>query len=253
MKNTRFLKNVNLPEGAVAAAAVSSLHKEVLNCLKEWGIEPICIEPCKELPEPICSHADLICHPVGDKKVIVAKSAKKISQLFRGNGAEVIESEQSPGIFYPKDVGLCAARIGKRLIANPETLDKSILNICKEKKLELLPVRQGYAKCSTAIVDNHSIITSDCGIAKVAKAAGLAVLRIRPGFIELPGYDTGFIGGCCGLIAKKRMLFSGRIEEHPDYIGIKAFLEERQIEIVSVDIKLRDIGGILPIKEFYEL
>lgn len=251
MKKTHFLEHPNLPEGTVATAAVSSLHKALHRCMREWGTEPLLITPSAYLPKAVCSHADLLCHPLGGNKVIVARGEKNIYFDIQSIGAQAVESTSIPGAVYPRDVPLCAARVGRFLIANPGTTDRSILEDGAARRLQLLPVRQGYTRCSVAVVDARSIITSDAGIAKAALAAGMDVLQIRPGFIELPGYDTGFIGGCCGLIAKDRMLFCGAVERHPDYRAIRSFLEKRRIAIVSVpDMTLTDVGGILPLQEY---
>ena len=46
---------------------------------------------------------------------------------------------------------------------------------------------------------------------------GIDVLLIRPGYIELPGYPYGFIGGTNGNLSKDIIVFSGSLKEHPDY------------------------------------
>ena len=66
---------------------------------------------------------------------------------------------------------------------------------CEEKKLTYHAVKQGYAKCSTVLVNEQACITADTSIAAAVKQCGLDVLQIRPGFVELPGYPYGFLGG----------------------------------------------------------
>ena len=55
--------------------------------------------------------------------------------------------------------------------------------------------RQGYSRCSVCVVSDNAIITADEGICRSAEAHGVDVLKIRPGYIDPPGFDYGFIGG----------------------------------------------------------
>ena len=82
--------------------------------------------------------------------------------------------------------------------------------------LELIPVKQGYAKCSLCIVSENAVITADEGLAYTLCRAGLDVLKIIPGCIRLPGYGYGFIGGCCGKLDAATMAFAGDPLTHPD-------------------------------------
>ena len=76
------------------------------------------------------------------------------------------------------------------------------------------------------------------------------MLKIQKGFISLPGYDYGFIGGCCGKLSKNILAFTGKIESHPDYNNIKDFCRNYNVNVLSLtNDDLLDIGGILPIAE----
>ena len=66
----------------------------------------------------------------------------------------------------------------------------------------------------------------------------------------LPGYDTGFVGGCCGLIDKGLLAFTGSIEKFHQGERIIDFLQQHGIRFCSLtDGPMRDIGGILPLME----
>ena len=209
------------------------------------GTEPLLITPSAYLPKAVCSHADLLCHPLGGNKVIVARGEKNIYFDIQSIGAQAVESTSIPGSGLSQGCPIVRRACGKVPDCKSRHHRPQHSGRRWARRLQLLPVRQGYTRCSVAVADARSIITSDAGIAKAALAAGMDVLQIRPGFIEPPGYDTGFIGGCCGLIAKDRMLFCGAVERHPDYRAIRSFLEKRRIAIVSVpDMTLTDVGGI---------
>jgi len=88
--------------------------------------------------------------------------------------------------------------MGSRLVCNEQAAAPELLEAARRMGLELIPVKQGYAKCSLCIVSENAVITADEGLAYTLCRAGLDVLKIIPGCIRLPGYGYGFIGGCGG-------------------------------------------------------
>ena len=145
---------------------------------------------------------------------------------------------------YPGDIAYNAACTGRFLIHNLKYTAPHILEYAKAAGMSLVNVKQGYAKCSTVIVDKDSIITYDQGIAKACGSAGLDVLTIRPGHILLPGYDTGFIGGTSGRIGNT-ICFNGDLSAHPDGEAIADFISERGLKVRAfADWPLTDIGSI---------
>ena len=108
--------------------------------------------------------------------------------------------------FYPHDILLNVFRLGQHCFGLV-TCAAEIRSFCEENNLMFHSVKQGYAKCSTVLVNEQACITADVSIAAAVKQCGLDVLQIRPGFVELPGYPYGFPGrrqrktffGCVGL------------------------------------------------------
>ena len=106
-------------------------------------------------------------------------------------------------------------------------------------------VKQGYACCSIVPVDEDSIITADRGIARAAEAAGIRVLTVEAGHVELPGYDTGFLGGTSGRVGDE-IIFNGDLSAHPDFEAIRDFIGSRGLKIKYFEsYPLRDIGSII--------
>lgn len=247
---TRFIEIPNLPEKDVAVAAASGTYAEIISRLNDYGIEVLQIQPSKQLSKPVCCHTDMLCHHLGSNQIVVAKDEIQLIKELKKLNFNVIESSKSLSYDYPHDVYLNAARVGNYLFAGKE-LDTAIVKYYNDIKVKIEFVRQGYAKCSVAVIDRNSIITADKSIAEVAGNLGINVLQVTPGFIKLEGYDYGFIGGCCGFIGKNKIAFTGSLREHPDYLKIKFFIESRGIEIVTLtNGELMDIGGIIPLKEF---
>lgn len=143
---------------------------------------------------------------------------------------------------YPKNIAFNAACTGKYFIHDLSHTCMRVLSTARLLNMTLINVRQGYTKCSVVVVDENSIITYDEGIAK-ACAAGLSVLLVSPGHVELPDYDTGLIGGTSGRIGDE-VIFNGNLAAHPDFERIRDFIEARGLKCVWFsDYPLTDIGS----------
>jgi len=141
-----------------------------------------------------------------------------------------------------------AARVGKWLICNKAFTDESIISSTSSKYI--IDTSQGYAKCSTLVVDENSIVTADIDIATKSKACGIDVLKIEQGSIKLDGYNYGFIGGCGAKIDENTMYFTGDIKSHLQGNIISEFINNKGIKIISGSSKeLIDIGSIIVLKE----
>lgn len=246
----RFISTPNLPESDVALSAVSGTYPAITDALRARKIDIIPVMPCKTLDAPVSDHADMLLHHLGGDRVVVAKGEETLKIKLEQYGFQAAYSNVCVESLYPQDVKLNCARIGRRqLIGNGKTMDVAIQEFCVCNQIELINVKQGYAKCSTVVVDSKSIITADPSIAAAATNAGIDVLKITPGYVNLEGYEYGFLGGTCGMIAKGKLAFTGSIQNHPDYNEIKNFCNYKNVELVSlVEGPLLDIGGILPLK-----
>lgn len=121
----------------------------------------------------------------------------------------------------------------------------------EKQGVKMIHVKQGYAKCSVCIVDENAIITSDRGIAKVAKNTGFEVMVIEPGFIQLRGLNYGFIGGATGLLDKDALGFAGDLTAHKNGLIIKDFLWTKGKTCIGLgELSLSDVGSIIPLKEY---
>ncbi len=245
-----FIKTPNLPQSDVALIAISDTYPKIIDALKTLGIETIEVEACLNLSKPVSSHADMLCHHIGKNHIIVATGDGDLKAKLESYGFDAVSSNKCISKLYPYDVPLNAARVGNYLIANQAALDNTIMDYCEENGIEIVHVKQGYTKCSTIVVDEHSIITADQSIEKAARAARIDTLLIEQGYITLPGCGYGFIGGACGFISKDKIAFTGNIHSHPSYAKMKNFLGRKGIQMISLtDDDLIDIGGIIPLKE----
>ncbi len=124
------------------------------------------------------------------------------------------------------------------------------MNPAEKDGLTIIPVKQGYTKCSICIADENSIITDDESIFKSAQNYFDDILLISKGSVRLKEMNYGFIGGCTGKIDKNKIAFNGRIESHDDHNLIIDFLDRHNITAVELlNDRLTDIGSIIPVCE----
>ena len=247
----RFINCPNLPEADVALVAMSGTYPKIMDALHKINRTVLPIKPCKNLALPVCTHADMLCHHLGNNAIVVAKGEEYLKTALEHYGFRTVYSNSNLERDYPKDVALNAARIGGKLIANQKMLDTVIADYCRKNQIAILFAKQGYTKCSSVVISENAIITEDPSIAATAAGAEINVLKIRPGFVKLEGYEYGFLGGACGMIGKNTLAFTGTIESHPDFLNIKAFCDHQNVQLISLTKDpLTDVGGILPLKTF---
>ena len=237
----------NLPQ-KTALLALCGRWPPMLHALRSRGVEVVELQPSPLLPAPIAHHADILCCHCAENTVVSCD--RTLTDRLLSYGINVAESALTPGSVYPDDCGLNCLVLGDIALGRTSSLDPALLELLRSRVVELINTRQGYARCSVAPVDSHSVITADRGIAGRLTAAGFDVLLISPGGIALDGYDTGFIGGCCGKLSANRMLFCGDLMTHPDGGSIAGFLAERGVSYeCSHDGILTDFGGFIPLCE----
>jgi hypothetical protein len=187
-----------------------------------------------------------------DTKGIVAPPVSGHPDMFMcrlgiGDGAPIFFAEPNElGPGYPADILFNAACTGLFFIHSLKHTSPELLKKALSLGMMTIDVKQGYTKCSTVIVDEHSLITYDEGIASAcAGINSLDVLLVSPGGVSLPGYPTGFIGGASGRIGDE-VIFNGDLSLHPDFNSIRGFIEARGLRCVWFpEYPLTDIGSII--------
>lgn len=245
-----FILNPHIPTKKVTLAAVSNKYSIIIQQLEKLHIHVLPVCPNKKLAYPVQSHADMLFCVLKGKRVLVANNSQKLFDDLQNNGFIVTKTGQNLMTTYPKDVLLNAILLKNYFIGNIKFVDTMLQQWVTQQKLHIIHVPQGYTKCSVAILNHHAVITTDIAIAKQLALYKFDVLWIDPRDILLEGYDYGFIGGCCGLIDKQTIAFTGTIKKHRDYDKITAFLKKHHIESVYLtNGRLIDVGGIIPLKQ----
>lgn len=241
-----FVDTPHLPQGRVRKLILGEKYKNVLNMpLISLNIEPIWLKCNDSVDKRLSGHCDLMAVHLGNDILAVQDGTTADCDFF--DNMDVIKVEKPISSNYPFDAHLNICIVGEYLIYNPKSADSRVSGLINKVKLTC---RQGYTKCSIAVVDERSIITSDRKIAAIASAAGLDVLLVREDITALDGFEHGFIGGASFKISRSIMAFTGIVDDENEKNKIERFLSDRGITALYLTkLKLFDIGSAIPITE----
>lgn len=231
------------------AVLSQSAPQELFQALQARGHTPLPLPPHPALPKAVASHPDMLLffaeHAIFTTRDYYCMAKKELDTVSAAAQKELRFVRKALSADYPNDVLLNALPMGNRLICNAKHTAQEILEATVG---EIIDVRQGYCKCNAVPISDDALLTSDPSIAKKASDVGLDVLRLREGFVALPPYSTGFLGGASDFspYAKRtEICFSGNLELHPDKERIAAFCAKYHREPVSLcKTPLLDIGTI---------
>lgn len=212
--------------------------------LENLGLKVLVCPPSPLLYEAVCGHPDMLLHIIDSKTIMVHKDMdKNFVEILKTLDFDVVFSLNSLKENYPEDIILNSINFPKLFIHNLKYTDNNLLSYMKNKIS--INVKQGYTKCSTAIVSKNSVITSDKTIAKALSKENMDVLLLPPGDILLPGLNYGFIGGCCGLIDENSMAFYGDLNYYAFGKEVLNFLKKYGVEPIFLKKgKLIDRGSL---------
>jgi hypothetical protein len=195
------------------------------------------LPPYEKLPVPVCGHPDLLVFYDGETLYTFLDYYRAHLPLFESLPCRVRPLALEAGA-YPFDLPLDVLLFGGALIGREEFIP---LELSEGRRV--VSVKQGYAKCSS-LVFGGCLVTADGGIARAGRVLGGEVCQICPGFIALPGYDCGFIGGASGVVGQE-VLFFGDPTRHPDGERILSLISASGFEWKGLsDLPLTDYGGL---------
>lgn len=211
------------------------------------GFSVVKLPPHPALPRPVASHPDMLVFFAHDAifctRPYFEIAQKELETISARCQKPIRLVSDEVGSVYPRDILLNAAPLGDRLICHPKHTARELTALC-----EVVPVKQGYAKCSTVILGSRAIITEDTSIAQAAEQHGIDVLRIFPNAVHLEGYDTGFLGGAASLApygGTDNIYFCGDLNSHPNAREIQLFCKQHGFSAVSLSNEpLTDVGTI---------
>ena len=199
--------------------------------------------------DAVSTHPDMqICHIGGGDFVAeptIYQYYKKHLEIY---GVNVTKGKKIISSNYPEDISYNVVITENFLMHNQKYTDDIINKHVRSLDMSIYNVKQGYTKCATCIIDKNALITSDEGIYKICLQNGIDCLLVEKDTIKLGDRNDGFIGGCCGMIGYKTLLFCGDISAHKSYTEIMKFTERYNVKIVSSSNEvLTDVGSIIPV------
>ena len=249
----RFVETPNLPVCASTVIIGEKYCNILQNGIKSPGINALFMPDNPYVDDRLSGHADLSVLHLGGNRLLLAPYLKRssFSQQLEDRGFDIRFADIEQSALYPNDAQMNVCILGDKVIYNPKTVPDTIVKyLTIENGAIQISSRQGYSRCSVCVVNDNAIITADEGICRSAKAHGIDVLKIMPGYIDLPGFDYGFVGGASFKISDTKLAFTGGLDRHPDAEQIIEFTSLHNVDIVYItDKPAFDIGGAIPITE----
>lgn len=249
----KCVAKANLPINAKIVLIGEKYHEILDKPLKSIGICPIFVPDNPYVDKRLAGHVDLSLFHYGSNVIAASSYLKgsRLTELLEDYGFRVAFPRSNQGEIYPFDADFNLCLFGNNLIYNPKTANANIVEyLTNLSEYKTLKVKQGYSKCSVCVVNENAIISSDAGICSRAAEAGISVLKINPGHIELSGFDYGFIGGASFKISSDIIAFTGSLDNHPDKASILEFLCLHNVKPVYItDLPAFDIGSAIQIVE----
>lgn len=221
----------------------SQTPSRFLGALEKLNIEAILLPENPRLPAPVCSHADMLLYRRADGMLLCEDAYFWENRAFFDlHRLSVLPCAVKLGDRYPKDVAFNALRVGEITFCRSDAAAGELLRAARK----VVYVKQGYARCSCLALPDGAVITADRSLLAAFEQEHIPHLAIESGGIELPGYDTGFIGGASGVTADGCVIFFGALSYHRDGAKTAAFLKEHGCEIMELcDCPLYDVGGFI--------
>ncbi len=222
---------------------------EIVFNLNKLGIDIIPSFQSLLVSEELSGHPDLqICKVDEGVFVCSAESYDYYKKALKKHKIHLICGDSVLDRNYPHDIAYNVARVGDIAIHNTTYTDLKIKKEFARLNIKVIHVNQGYSKCNVCVVSNNAIITSDAGIQSALEPTGIDILLIRQGYIDIFGWDHGFIGGATGKLDDSTLVFCGDISTHPDYENIVAFCRKHDVRCVSLSQKrLMDLGSVISV------
>lgn len=204
---------------------------------------------CKALDEPVSAHPDMVLFSAEKGSLICAKEVyDDYAKMLSPFGIKLVQGEAKLRRDYPEDVAYNVLNTPAGAFARFDCTDLQIVRLLEKKHIPKISVKQGYARCAT-VCFGDALISADPAILKAGKDARLSVLSISPGYVRLPGYDYGFLGGASGMTDESTVAFFGDLSYHPDGVKIRDFITKKGFAVKEVSHQpLTDIGTIFCIE-----
>lgn len=226
------------------------LNNHLYDYLKDCGWELFDLPENKITYRPVGNHPDLYgCKFELDKWVLEPTLYIALEKTYGPlNKNHFICGDKELGAAYPETCLYNHLVFDGTLMGNQNSFDPQVIILAKKSLLKTLAVKQGYIRCTTALIGKQMICTSDRGIEVALRRhkSHFDVLYIEPEGIHLDGFQHGFLGGCL-LEAKDREIYAyGDISKHKQFQLFEESLKSQGMNLIyAQSFSLEDIGSVL--------
>lgn len=218
--------------------------------LLEQGFNVVLLPPFSALDVRVASHPDMLIFSYENKiftsRAYYNEARVELDRLSLLSEKDLVLTGDILTSQYPFDIAFNFFICNSRLFGNVKNISEEIHKTTVSDGIGSVNVRQGYAKCSTVVL-NDAIITADIGIHKAAIEHNIDSLAVSGDGVLLDGYNCGFIGGASGFCQKESTVyFCGNIDLHPDGEKIKLFCNKHGVSVCSLsNQRLYDVGTMI--------
>lgn len=233
------------------------MRKEEKEYIESLGYEIIEVTYNPDLYDEISAHVDISYIKINDTIITSPDKFVDFSKI-----TECIVGKTKLSSEYPKDIPYNVCIMGKNAIHNFKYTDAVIKDKLNKESFNLIDVKQGYTKCSIAVIDENSCITTDMDIAKKLMDNGIDVLFVYEPDIKLLKRTNqnetkqnrmffeysdmqGFIGGAMTRIDDEIILF-GDVNKLLNKDKIINFARSRGLKFKWFEgLDIIDYGGVV--------
>ena len=254
MKNEKYVHTPNLPQNKVSCVLVDyKISDKSEEMLTKMGIKVLKTAKLDTLYDSVNGHPDMQIHHIGDNVFVCEKTLVDYYKRLLPD-AVIVSGNSCLTSNYPYDIAYNGVSVGSYFFHYLNYTDSKIIEYYRTNGDKLINVKQGYTKCSVAIINENAIITSDAKIAKIAENLGIEALFTENDQITLKGQNCGFFGGICGKLDKNTMMINGNVKKLRNAESLLNFCQKYNVSFKSLNDSIpEDIGSILPIKEIVML
>ncbi len=200
--------------------------------------------------DAISGHPDIFFCPTPAGLIVAPNTPEEFLKKLSEHNIAFICGDMPVGAKYPETAHFNALVTDEYVIHNPAITDPRIRSLAESlpdqpAPLIQVPCSQGYVRCNLIHLAGKQFITSDRGIEKALKKAGMEVFYISPVTIQLPGFKHGFWGGCCGVL-DRQVFVAGNLDQLQEGRQLSGFVAASGFSITELyNGPLIDGGGIL--------
>jgi len=221
---------------------------ESIDNLKKHVDDVLLFESIGITSNSISGHPDIFIFQYGFDLIIAPNSPQLLFEFLDKHQVSYSLGQKIVGEEFKNCVSYNCLSTEEYFFHKAGFAEEEINKLNHNKKFVNLP--QAFTRCSLTHLGNNKYISSDNGVVKKLAQAGLECFYFSPDQISIPGHKNGFFGGTNGS-SKNKIFFNGNVDLHEHGQTLRKYIEDMDIEIVSLNHDfLYDGGGIFFLENY---